>query len=140
MAIKNTLEGKITYRIKRSEASVFLRRDFEDLGGYDQVGRVLRQLIQKELLISIGYGLYARADQSGFFKGETLPDKPLPELGEEALKKLGFKIVQTEAERLYNEGKSTQVPTGRKIGIQGQKRISRRIGYDGKRIYFERHA
>ena len=41
MAIKNTLEGKITYRIKRSEASVFLRRDFEDLGGYDQVGRVL---------------------------------------------------------------------------------------------------
>ena len=38
MAIKNTLEGKMTYRIKRSEASVFLRRDFEDLGGYDQVG------------------------------------------------------------------------------------------------------
>ena len=57
MAIKNTLEGKMTYRIKRSEASVFLCRDFEDLGGYDQVGRVLRQLVQKELLINIGYGL-----------------------------------------------------------------------------------
>ena len=118
---------------------MFLRRDFEDLGGYDQVGRVLRQLVQKELLINIGYGLYARIHQSPF-TGEMLPDKPLPELGEEALKKLGFKIVQTEAERLYNEGKSTQVPTGRKIGIQGQKRISRRIGYDGKRVYFERHA
>ena len=139
MAIKNTLEGKMTYRIKRSALAVFMRRDFEDLGGYDQVGRVLRQLVQKELLINIGYGLYARIHQSPF-TGEMLPDKPLPELGEEALKKLGFKIVQTEAERLYNEGKSTQVPTGRKIGIQGQKRISRRIGYDGKRVYFERHA
>ena len=139
MAIKNTLEGKMTYRIKRSAEAVFMRRDFKDLGGYDQVGRVLRQLVQKELLINIGYGLYARIHQSPF-TGEMLPDKPLPELGREALKKLGFKVVQTEAERLYNEGKSTQVPTGRKIGIQGQKRISRRIGYDGKRIYFERHA
>ena len=140
MAIKNTLEGKMTYRIKRSEASVFLRRDFEDLGGYDQVGRVLRQLVQKELLINIGYGLYARADQSGFFKGEVIADKPLPELGREALKKLGFKVVQSTAERLYNERKSTQVPTGRMIGIQGQKRISRKIGYNGRRVYFERHA
>ena len=40
MAIKNTLEGKMTYRIKRSAETVFLRRDFKDLGGYDQVGRV----------------------------------------------------------------------------------------------------
>ncbi len=139
MAIKNTLEGKMTYRIKRSADAVFLRRDFKDLGGYDQVGRVLRQLVQKELLINIGYGLYARIHQSPF-TGEMLPDKPLPELGREALKKLGFKVVQTTAERLYNERKSTQVPTGRKIGIQGQKRISRRIGYDGKRVYFEHHA
>ena len=139
MAIKNTLEGKITYRIKRSAGAVFMRRDFEDLGGYDQVGRVLRQLVQKELLINIGYGLYARIHQSPF-TGEMLPDKSLPELGREALKKLGFKIVQTTAERLYNERKSTQVPTGRKIGIQGQKRISRRIGYNGRRVYFEHHA
>ena len=41
MAIKNTLEGKMTYRIKRSADAVFLRRDFKDLGGYDQVGRVV---------------------------------------------------------------------------------------------------
>ena len=99
----------------------------------------MRQLVQKELLINIGYGLYARADRSSF-TGNLILDKPLPEIGEEALKKLGFKIVQTEAERLYNEGKSTQVPTGRKIGIQGQKRISRKIGYNGRRVYFERHA
>ena len=139
MAIKNTLEGKMTYRIKRSAETVFLRRDFKDLGGYDQVGRVLRQLVQKELLINIGYGLYARAGRSSF-TGNLIPDKPLPELGREALKKLGFKVVRTNAQRLNDEGKSTQVPTGRMIGIQGQKRISRRIGYDGKRVYFERHA
>ena len=139
MAIKNTLEGKMTYRIKRSAEAVFLRRDFKDLGGYDQVGRILRQLVQKELLINIGYGLYARADRSSF-TGNLILDKPLPEIGREALKKLGFKVVRTTAQRLNDEGKSTQVPTGRKIGIQGQKRISRKIGYNGRRIYFERHA
>ena len=61
MAIKDTLEGKITYRVKRSAVAVFVRQDFEDIGGYDQVGRILRQLIQKGLLINIGYGVYARA-------------------------------------------------------------------------------
>ena len=50
MAIKNTLEGKMTYRIKRSAEAVFMRRDFKDLGGYDQVGRVTQYKPQAQAL------------------------------------------------------------------------------------------
>ena len=44
MPLKNTLESRISYRIKRSKSRVFLRKDFSDIGGYDQVGRILRIL------------------------------------------------------------------------------------------------
>jgi hypothetical protein len=137
MPIKDTLEGKIAYRVKRSKSPVFIRDDFKDIGGYDQVGRVLRDLVKKGLLISLGYGAYARSKKSSV-SGATVPEKPLPELAKELLKKLGVKVVPSSAERAYNSGKSTQVPTGRMIGVKG--RIVRRIGYNGRYISFEKVA
>ena len=137
MATKNTLKSKITYRVKRSADSVFVRKDFADLGSYHQVGRILRQLVNKGLLIRIGYGLYARAKQS-VLSGKIIPVTPLPDLAREALKKLGVKVIPTKFERLYIEGRSTQVPTGRAIGVQG--RITRKIGYNTIYISYENHA
>ena len=137
MPIKDTLEGKITYRVKRSKIPVFVRNDFKDIGGYDQVGRVLRELVKKDLIISLGYGTYARSKKSSI-SGKIVPERPLPELAKELLNKLSVKIVQSSAERAYNSGKSTQVPTGRVIGVNG--RIVRRIGYNGRYISFEKVA
>jgi hypothetical protein len=37
---------------------------------------------------------------------------------------------------MYNAGRSTQVPTGRVIAVKS--RISRKIGYDGNYVAFER--
>ena len=137
MPIKNTLEAKITYRVKRSKAPVFVRDDFKDIGGYDQVGRILRGLVKKGLLISLGYGTYARSKKSSI-SGNVVPEEPLPELAKKLLKKLGVKIAPSSAERAYNSGISTQVPTGRVIGVKG--RIVRRIGYNGRYISFEKVA
>lgn len=137
MPIKNTLEGKITYRVKRSKTPVFVRDDFKDIGGYDQVGRVLRGLVKDGALINIGYGTYARSKRSSV-SGAIVPEKPLPELAKELLNKLGVKVTSTSAERAYNSGRSTQVPTGRVIGVKG--RIARRIGYNGRYISFEKIA
>jgi hypothetical protein len=39
-------------------------------------------------------------------------------------------------EQDYNKQQTTQVPTGRVIGVKG--RITRKIGYDGKYVTFER--
>ena len=52
-----TLEKRISYRIERGKNEVFIRKDFEDLSDYVQVGRVLRQLVSEGKLIRIGYGL-----------------------------------------------------------------------------------
>ena len=116
---------------------MFVRQDFADIGGYDQVGRTLRLLVQKGLLIKIGYGVYARTKLSTL-SGELIPEKSLPELAREALKKLGIKIMPTEFQRLYMNGISTQVPTGRVIGVQG--RITRKIGYKEKYVSYEKCA
>ena len=137
MATKKTLEKRVSDRIRRSVATVFVRQDFEDIGGYDQVGRILRLLVKKGSLMKIGYGLYARA-QISTLSGNIIPEKPLPDLAQEALNKLGVRTMETQAQKDYNNRKSTQVPTGRMIGVQG--RISRRIGYDGKYVSFERYA
>ena len=135
MPNNDTVEGKITYRVKRSKTPVFVRDDFKDIGSYDQVGRALRRLVKKGILIRLGYGTYARSKKSGV-SGAVVPEKPLPELAKELLKKLGIQVVPSSAERAYNSGKSTQVPTGLVIGVKG--RIARRIGYNGKYISFEK--
>lgn len=130
-----TLEDKVSYRITRSKQSVFVREDFEDLGGYDQVGRALRQLARNNALVKIGYGLYAKAKQSSL-SGKTVPVKPLPDLAKEALGRLGLKVYPSKLERDYNAGRTTQVPTGRRIAVKG--RISRRIGYNDAYVSYER--
>ena len=129
------LEKRVATRIRRKKASVFLRSDFEDLGGYDQVGRSLRSLAANGQLVRIGYGVYARAVLSPV-SGKTIPAKPLPALAAEALARLGVETEASGFAKAYNAGATTQVPTGRVIAVRG--RFSRKIGYDGKYAVFER--
>lgn len=135
MSIKPTLEGRVCYRINRSKSPVFIRRDFEDIGGYDQIGRVLKGLVRKGRLLNIGYGAYARAKKSRLTDA-IVPEEPLPNLAKELMKKLGVKTAPSRAEVAYNSGRSTQVPTGRVVGVK--KRVARRIGYKGKTVSFEK--
>lgn len=128
------MERKILRRMSRKQDNVLLREDFSDLGGYDQVGRVLKHLTEQGKIIRIGYGLYAKAKLSPL-TGETVPVAPLPTLGKEALNRLNIETMPTKGEQAYKEGRSTQVPTGRMIGVKG--RISRKIGYKGAFIAYE---
>lgn len=89
----------------------------------------------KGTLVKIGYGLYARATASPL-SGKTIPTKNLPALGVEALERLNVEMTISSSAQAYNAGLSTQVPTGRVIAVKG--RISRKIGYDGKYVIFER--
>lgn len=129
-----TLESKVVKRISRKKVNVLLRDDFKDLGDYDQVGRVLRKLATKGKLVRIGYGLYAKTKVSTL-TGEPVPIATLPNLGKEALRRLNVKTTPTAADVAYQEGRSTQVPTGRLIGVKG--RVSRKIGYKGAYLHYE---
>ena len=130
-----SLEQRISDRVARKKGDVFLRGDFADLGGYDQVGRALRQLVAMGRLARIGYGLYARTVPSPL-SGRNVPAKPLPMLSREALARLNVETMPSRYAEANNTGASTQVPTGRVIAVKG--RIARRIGYDGKYVSFER--
>lgn len=134
MSGRKTLSQRIATRIQRSKKEVFLRKDFLDLGGYDQVGRTLKRLTEEKQLIRIGQGLYAKAQISPL-SGQAIPRIGIKELTTEALQRLDMETVPSSYEKAYNEGKTTQVPTGRVIGIKG--RISRKIGYNGKFVQFE---
>lgn len=137
MLKKKTLEKKILEKISRKKGSVYVRADFRDLGGYDQVGRILKNLVRKGKIAKIGYGLYAKTKLSSI-SGKQILVANLPRLGREAVERLGIKVVPSKMEEEYNSGKSTQVPTGRVIGVEG--RISRKIGYQGVYVSFERHT
>src|SRR6516225_6931134 len=110
-----TLEARLIKRVDRKRGDVFVRADFEDLGGYDQVGRALRQLVRDRRLVKIGQGLYARARPS-MTSGEPVPVGGLGTL-KEALRRVGVETLPSRLERDYNAGRTTQVPTGRVIGV-----------------------
>ena len=129
-----TLETRLMNRIARKRSDVFLRADFEDLAGYDQVGRALRTLTRKRELVKVGQGLYARARTSNV-NGEVVPVKGLATLNE-ALQRVGVETVPTRLERAYNAGETTQVPTGRVVGVT--RRVRRKIGYGDFTLSFER--
>ncbi len=130
-----TLDSRIKYRIARSKDNVFILENFSDLSDRDQIGRALRKLIKDGEMVKIGYGLYAKATFNKF-AGRIMPAQPLPWLAKEALSKLKVRTAPARFERLYNEGKSTQVPTGRVIGVKD--RVSRKIGFGTAEIFYER--
>jgi hypothetical protein len=132
MRQQKTLRERIEARIARKRGDdVFLTREFRDLGGEDQVLRALRGLVSEKRLVRLGYGVYGRAVVSRL-SGEPILYSPNGFLGaaRQALNKLGVAWEPTDAEKAYNEGRSTQVPVNPVVRVKG--RFSRRLS-DGKR-------
>jgi hypothetical protein len=69
-----TLREKIESRIARKRGEdVFLPREFRDLGGEDQVLRVLRILVREKRLVRLGYGiLWPRSRLAPFRRSNPL--------------------------------------------------------------------
>jgi hypothetical protein len=121
-----TLRKRMEARIARQEDDVFLPREFADLSGEDQILRALRGMVRDGQLVRLGYGVYAKARISRL-SGQPVLDSPNGLVGAacQALTKLGVRWEPTEAERAYNEGRSTQVPVNPAVRIKG--RFSRRL-------------
>src|SRR5260370_5616010 len=98
MGRRTTLRERIETRIARKRGEdVFLPREFADLGGEDQVLRVLRHLTREGRLVRLGYGVYARAIVSRL-SGKPVLYSPngLASAAPQALNKLGGKWGPTQ--------------------------------------------
>jgi hypothetical protein len=137
MRSRKTLRDRIAGRIARKRDDVFLPREFADLGGEDQVLRALRGLVRDGRLVRLGYGVYGRAVASRL-SGEPLLYSPNGFAGaaRQALNKLGVRWEPSEAERAYNEGRSTQVPVNPVVRVKG--RFSRQLRYGKTELVLER--
>jgi hypothetical protein len=90
----------------------------------------LRILVREKRLVRLGYGVYGRAVVSRL-SGDSILYSQGGFLGaaRQALTKLGVKWEPSEAERDYNEGRSTQIPLNPVVRVRG--RFSRRLS-DGR--------
>jgi hypothetical protein len=126
-----TLRERIESRIARKRRDGgFLPRGFRDLGDEDQVLRVLRILVREKRLVRLGYGVYGRAVVSRL-SGDPILYSQSGFVGaaRQAMTKLGVTWEPSEAERDYNEGRSTEIPLNPVVQVKG--RFSRRLR-DGK--------
>jgi hypothetical protein len=138
MPRKQTMRDKIEQRIARKKGDdAFLTREFTKLGGEDQVLRALRKLVNDGQLVRLGYGVYGRAVKS------RLSGKPMlysrdgfAGVARQALDKLGVEWEPTDAERAYNEGRSTQVPVNPVVRVKG--RFSRHLRYRNTELVLEK--
>ncbi|MDZ7858875.1 DUF6088 family protein [Sphaerotilus sp.] len=129
----------ITDRIKRSvlrrHELVLRPADFQAFGSEASVKRALKELVDQGLLVRLGVGLYAKAKRS-VLSGQPIPVRPLEELGPMALARLGVELRESIRIRDYNAGRTTQVPTGIVVNT-GRRRITRKIGFNGKFVEYE---
>lgn len=130
----------ITDRIRRSVRGrtdlVFRPADFLAFGSEASVKRALKELTNIGVLVRLGVGIYAKAKPS-VISGKPIPVQPLEVLGPQALTKLGVRPSQSLQTAAYNSGRTAQVPTGVVVNI-GKQRISRKIGFNGKFLQYER--
>jgi len=133
---KMSIQERIERTLTRSEAQVFVRKEFDKFGGYDQVGRALRLVLAKGLLVKAGYGIYVKARKSSV-TGNNVPVIPLERIGREALSKLGVKTDAGEAAKAYRDGRTTQMPMASVLNV-GKSRVTRKIAFGGKTIRYER--
>lgn len=111
-----TIKARIQSRLKRSKRYVFTRDDFKDIAGYDQVGRVLRDLVREGQLLKVGYGVYTKARRNGI-TGKVMPAAPggSSAVIVETLERLKVRYRFAGATQAYNSGTSTQIPASPEI-------------------------
>ncbi len=104
-----SLKSRIKTKISQSSRLVFMRADFDRLGGYDQVGRALRELVTEGVLLKIGYGLYAKARLNRLTGSPMLAaEGGFEQIAQEALDRLGVKWTLSDA---CSQGLSSRVYT-----------------------------
>jgi hypothetical protein len=130
------LKDRILLKIDSSEKDFFFRKEFVGMASDTQINRVLKQLIAENKLAKISSGVYAKVVRSPL-SGNLVLSRSLPDLAHRILKDLGYETGMSSLRRANLEGKTTQVSTGRVIGILSGRLPTRKIKHKGVSIYYE---
>lgn len=131
-----TMKERIERIVARSKDAVFIRQDFAKVGGYDQVGRVLRELVKDGALIKVGYGVYVKTKDSGI-PGRPIPVMSLIEIGLQAMAKLGVDADLGRSAKAYMAGKTTQMPMATVLNV-GNARVTRKLSVGMQEVRYEK--
>ncbi len=128
-----SIKIRIQERLNRSRRYVFIRADFGDIAGYDQVGRVLRELVKDGELIKVGYGVYTKSRKNSM-TGRLMPACPggSDAVILEALGRLGIGYSLGRGSMKYLSGESTQIPAYTQI--ETPCRFKRRLSVGNSRL------
>jgi len=139
MPRRTTKDCILAYLAARPNEVVFLRSEFSECAkSRSAVDRALRALIDEEVLVRGGWGIYVRAKRVEFLGREYVGtvtgfDYWYPEV----LAKLGVTWEADSARKAYNEGHTTQVPAWTAVNV-GRQRITRRIAFGKRVLQYER--
>ena len=107
--MSESLNSLIKGKIKRSKSGqIFLPSDFKDLGTSTAIRKALSRLVEQQMLVRMGQGIYVTPLQDKVF-GPVLPS--VEEIAVAIAKKEHVKIMPTGQFALNKLGLSTQVPT-----------------------------
>lgn len=132
---KATVKDRLLASLNTSTETVFMRSEFDGLGGCRQVARAIREISEAGVLVRVGYGVYAKARFSKI-SGKPVPTDSLLTIGLEAMRKMGVKADVGKDARALREGKSSQVPMLPAISV-GSSRVRRKIGFGNRQIEYE---
>ena len=127
------IKVRMQKRLSRSKRYVFMRADFKDIAGYDQIGRALRDLVESGELLKVGYGVYTKARKNPI-TGRIMPACPggSDAVILEALERLdvGYSFGRSSAK--YLSGESTQIPAYTQI--ETPYRFKRRLSIGNSQL------
>lgn len=132
---QKSFKFKVLEFIQQMSAHVILREDVKNMGSSRQVSRCLQELVKMRKLIKIGYGVYAKTDQSEYLNSPMIKGG-FDLVCKEALTKLGINWEPGSLEKAYNTGQSTQVPV--RTVIRLKSRFRRNFSYGNRKLIIEK--
>ncbi len=116
-----TLAQRIRRKLSRIDNNIVTRKDFARLGGYEQVGRAIRELVNKNELVRMGYGVYAKVGRC------QKDDVSVESLTKEALSRLNVDV-----DGVTVQGRSN-------ITFHVHNKITRKLSYLDERVNYHFH-
>lgn len=129
-----TIEAKMSAYIQQMPDDVIIRAEVAHLGSPRQISRGFKALVQKGVIVKLGYGIYAKMVKFEGFEPLFLKNGFIG-TAVAALEKLNVPWEPSQATKDYNAGLTTQVPVSPKVKINS--RFNRKIAYKGTPLRFE---